>query len=144
MIVNKANLSNLFINLSTIFNNALKNATPVWPEIAMTVQSSTTTEDYAWLSNFPRLRRWMGDKAVNSLSAFDYTIKNEDFEATVEVARNDIEDDRLGIYGPQAQAIGASATAWPEELVFGLIAKGTIEKCYDGKPFFPPTTRWVI
>ncbi|KAI3478155.1 hypothetical protein L1887_59946 [Cichorium endivia] len=49
------------------------------------------------------MRRWVGEKFVKSLKAFSYTVENEDFEATVEVDRNHIEDDQLGIYTPQAQ-----------------------------------------
>lgn len=52
---------------------------------------------------FPRLRKWIGDKTVKRLKGHAYTIQNDDFEATVEIDRNDIEDDNLGIYKPQAE-----------------------------------------
>ncbi|WP_337050247.1 Mu-like prophage major head subunit gpT family protein, partial [Serratia fonticola] len=74
---------------------------------------TTGTEDYAWLSDFPRMREWIGEKTLRSLAAFNYTLKNRDFDATVEVDRNDIKDDRLGIYGIKAQSAGQSAALWP-------------------------------
>ena len=44
------------------------------------------------------MREWIGDREIQNLSASDYTIKNKDYELTVGVDRNDIEDDTLGIY----------------------------------------------
>jgi phage major head subunit gpT-like protein len=35
----------------------------------------------------------VGDKVVKQLKGHAYTIVNDDFEATVEIDRNDIEDD---------------------------------------------------
>lgn len=136
MIVNKAAIQAVFVNLKATFNKAF-DATPViWPKIAMKVPSTTKQNDYVWLSNFPRMRKWIGEKAVKSLSAFSYTIVNDDWEATIEVDRNDIEDDNLGIYAPQAQMAGFSAKQLPDEIVFDLVNGGFTNKCYDGQPFF--------
>lgn len=49
------------------------------------------------------MREWIGDKVVKSLAAFNYTIRNKDWEATVEVDRNDIEDDQIMGYALQAK-----------------------------------------
>lgn len=48
---------------------------------------------YAWLGDIPGMREWIGDREVQNLTASDYTIKNKDFELTVGVDRNAIEDD---------------------------------------------------
>jgi len=82
------------------------------------------------------MREWIGDKVVKVLEAFKYTIVNRSFEATVAVKRDDIEDDNLGIYGPQAQQAGWSAKQLPDELVFELINGGFKNDCYDGQYFF--------
>ena len=136
MLVNKSTISNVFISLKTTFNNAFAAAPSVWEKIAMKVPSTTGQNDYAWLSAFPRMRKWIGDKAIKSLEAFKYTIVNDDWEATVEVDRNDIEDDNLGIYGPQAQMAGFSARQLPDEIVIDLANGGFANLCYDGQYFF--------
>jgi phage major head subunit gpT-like protein len=136
MLVNKENLTNLFISLKTTFNNAFAAAPSVWEKIAMKVPSTTGQNDYSWLSNFPRMRKWIGEKTIKALEGFKYTVVNDDFEATVEVDRNHIEDDNLGIYGPQAQGAGDSAKQLPDEIVFELINNGFTSKCYDGQFFF--------
>jgi len=136
MLVNKENLTTLFISLKTTFNNAFAATDSVWQKIAMKVPSTTGQNDYAWLSKFPRMRKWIGDKAVKSLESFKYTIKNDDWEATVEVDRNDIDDDNLGIYMPQAQSAGESAKQLPDEIVIDLVNNGFTNLCYDGQYFF--------
>lgn len=135
MLVNKETIGNVFTALKTTFNNAFTAAPSVWQRIAMKVPSTTSQNDYAWLSKFPKMRKWIGEKAVKALEAFKYTVKNDDWEATVSVDRNDIEDDTLGIYLPQAQMAGESAKQLPDEIVFDLVNKAMTTACYDGQFF---------
>lgn len=136
MLINKASIDAAFISIKTLFNNAFANAPTVWEKIAMKVPSSTSQNMYAWLSKFPRMRKWVGDKNVKSLEAFKYAIVNDDFEATVAVNRNDIEDDTLGIYAPQAQMAGESAAQLPDEIVMDLVNGAFANTCFDGQYFF--------
>jgi phage major head subunit gpT-like protein len=135
MLVNKENISNVFISLKTTFNNAFAAAPTVWQKIAMLVPSNSGQNDYAWLSKFPRMRKWIGDKNIKALEASKYSIVNDDFEATVEVDRNDIEDDQLGMYGPQAQMAGESAKQLPDEIVMDLVNNAFTAVCFDGQYF---------
>lgn len=136
MIINRAVLTKVFTALKTTFNKAFDAAPSLWQEVAMLVPSTSSRNDYSWLSNFPRMRKWVGDKVVKALKAFTYTIVNDDWEATVSVKRNDIEDDNLGIYGPQAQSAAYSAKQLPDEIVFELANLGFASLCYDGQYFF--------
>lgn len=136
MLLNKATLTAVFLTVKTEFNNALKTEGPMWDKIAMRIMSSTKQNDYAWLSKFPKMRKWLGEKNVKALEAMQYTISNDDWEATIEVHRNDIEDDNLGIYGPQARMAGESARDLPDDIVFDLVNNGFSNLCFDGQPFF--------
>lgn len=136
MLVNKSTIQAVFLSLKTTFNNAFDAAPSVWQKIAMEVPSTSSQNDYTWLSNFPKMREWVGDKVVKSLEAFKYTIANKPFEATIGVKRDDIEDDNLGIYKPQAEMAGFSAKQWPDELVMELVNAAFATPCYDGQYFF--------
>jgi phage major head subunit gpT-like protein len=136
MLVNKESVASVFVSLKTTYNNAFAAAPKVWDKIAMLVPSTSGQNDYAWLSKFPRMRKWIGDKNVKSLEASKYTIVNDDWEATVEVDRNHIEDDELGIYAPQAQMAGESAAQLPDEIVMDLVNDGFAKECFDGQYFF--------
>ena len=136
MLVNKASIKSTFISLKTIFQNAFDAAPTQWQETAMRVTSDSASNDYSWLSAYPRIRKWIGDKAVRALGAFKYTIVNEDWEATLHVKRNDIKDDKLGQYAPQAQMAGYSAKQLPDEIISELKDKGFENKCYDQQYFY--------
>lgn len=136
MLVNKATIAAVFVSLKTTFHNAFDAAVSQWQKTAMLVPSGSSQNDYAWLSAFPKMRKWIGDKVIKALEAFKYTVVNDDFEATVEVDRNDIEDDTLGIYKPQAEMAGFSAKQLPDAIVSDLKNNGFINKCYDGQYFY--------
>lgn len=136
MIVNKASIAAVFTTLKTTFNNAFDAAPSQWQETAMLVPSGSSQNDYTWLSLFPRMRKWIGDKVIKTLSAFKYTVVNDDWEATVSVNRNDIEDDNLGIYAPQAQMAGYSAKQLADEIVSDLKNNAFANVCYDGQYFY--------
>lgn len=136
MLINKSAIKAIFVGLKTHFDKAFQEAPSQWQQTAMLVPSTASQNDYAWLSNFPRMRKWLGDKVVKSLSAFSYSIVNDDFEVTVEVDRNHIEDDQLGIYSSHAQMAGFSARQLPDEIVADLKNNAFASKCYDGQNFY--------
>ncbi|EFX2000409.1 TPA: Mu-like prophage major head subunit gpT family protein [Shigella sonnei] len=136
MLVNANNVKNIFINLKATFQKAFTQTPSDWEKVAMVVPSTGKENDYSWLSRFPKMREWVGEKVVKALEGFNYTIRNKDWEATVEVDRNDIEDDQLIGYAMQAQAAGQSAGELPADIVFSLLNDGFKNLCYDGQPFF--------
>ena len=102
----------------------------------METTSTGRDEAYAWLGNSPKLREWLGDRKLSKLNSFDYKLKNKDYEATLDVLRNDIEDDRLGNYKIRVKDLAAQARLHPRDLFFEAILAGETELCYDGSPFF--------
>lgn len=136
MIINPQNLRGIYTTFNTLFNQAFEGQKPTYEKIATVVPSTTESETYAWLGDIPGMREWIGDREIQNLTGSDYTIRNRDFELTVGVSRNAIEDDKLGLYRPSIQMLGESAAMHPDELVYELLSSGFKEKCYDGKPFF--------
>jgi phage major head subunit gpT-like protein len=136
MIVNKSNLTAVFINLKTTFNKAFDAAPSLWEKTTMKVPSGSSQNDYSWLSRFPKMRKWLGDKVLKTLEAFKYTVVNDDYEATIEVDRNDIEDDQIGIYEPQARDAGYSSKQLPDEIDADLKNNAFTNLCYDGQYFY--------
>lgn len=136
MLINQQNLQAIYTGFKTIFNKTISEANVQYPQIAMEVPSSTSDENYAWFGGLPSMREWVGDRVIQNLSAHTYNIKNKDYELTVSVGRNDIADDRIGIYKPLIQDMAENAKRHPDELVFELLGSGFTQKCYDGKAFF--------
>jgi len=136
MIVNGAALAAIYKGFNTIFNEAFAAAKPLWDRIATFVPSEARSEEYGWLGQIPRLREWIGDRQVQNLTAHHYEIKNKKWETTIAIKREDIEDDRLGIYRPLIEMMGTEAATHPDDLVFGLLLAGFNTLCYDGQYFF--------
>lgn len=136
MIVNRANLNDLFVAFNAAFKEGFGRAKSEWQLIAMLTTSTTDSEHYAWLGQWPGLREWIGERLLKQLASYDYRIKNKDFESTVVVKRNDIDDDKYGVYTPMMQEMGLAAATHPDELVFGLLKAGFATPCYDGQFFF--------
>lgn len=136
MLINRANLADMFRGFQMIFQGALQQAPSMYGRFVTEVPSQTSEEKYAWLGTMPRFREWLGDRVLQSLSTSDYTIKNKPFEMSIEVDRDDIEDDKIGIYTPIIQQMGSESKTHPDELVCALIASGFNSLCYDGQYFF--------
>jgi len=136
MIINQASLSAVYRGFKTIFNEAYTSQKPLYERVAMVVPSTVREETYAWLGSFPKMREWVGERQIQNLSLHSYTIKNKDWEITIEVDRNDIEDDAIGIYKPIISELGRVSAVHPDEIVFGLFKNGFTTPCYDGKNFF--------
>jgi phage major head subunit gpT-like protein len=136
MIVNQAALSGIYKSFSTVFNQAFDAAPSQVDLIAMRAPSSGRSVDYKWLGDFPTMREWLGDRVIKDLGAFHYEITNRDFESTVEVDRNDIEDDQIGVYTPMIQGLAQASKNHPDILAFALLAAGFNTLCFDGQYFF--------
>ena len=136
MILNSGNLRTLYTSFSTAYQGGFDGVKPTYQRVAMTVPSSTSSNEYGWLGQFPRIREWVGDRVVNSLALHDYRIKNKKWELTIGVKKDNIEDDEVGIFSPMFQEIGRATASFPDELVWPFLAAGVSTPCYDGQFFF--------
>jgi len=136
MIINADALARVYTAFSAVFNNAFQ-ATETWHEqVAMTVPANTRILDYKFLLDFPTVREWIGDRQINSLEPKAYQVETKDWEATIEIERNDVEDEQLGLYNPIIAALAEEVKRHPERLIADLLKGGTSSACYDGKNFF--------
>lgn len=136
MVINQSSIQAVYMGFRAIFNEAFGAVEPLYRKVAMVVPSSVREESYAWLGAFPKMRQWIGERQVKNLQMHSYNIKNKDWEATIEVDRNDIEDDAIGVYRPIVAELGRAAAVHPDELVFELLGEGFSTTCYDGQYFF--------
>ena len=136
MILNRSTLAAFFTGLNTAFQNGLSLAPTVHAAYAMPVPSSTAQEQYAWMTSLPGFREWVGDRVMNNLRTYDYTIKNKDWEDTFAVKAKHIEDDQIGLYKPLTEMMGQTGAQHPQELVDALLLSGFTTNCYDGQYFF--------
>ena len=109
MIITPQALRGIYTAFNTVFNKAFEGQHPTYEKVATVVPSTSESETYAWLGDIPGMREWIGEREIQNLSGSAYTIKNKDFELTVGVDRNAVEDDKIGLYNPSIQMLGESA-----------------------------------
>ena len=138
MIINRANLDTLFAAYNSAFRNGIieQEAASEYALVAMTTMSGTAEEVYPWLGQLPGMKEWIGERVVENLRQHGFTIRNRDWEQTVSVPRNAIDDDRYGVYTPFMRAMGIAAMKHYDEIVWPLLKKGFTTLCYDGQNFF--------
>ena len=137
MQINQNSMRNLFVGFNAAYTAGLAaQAASQFARVATIVPSTTREQDYGWLNKVPNVRKWVGDRVVNNISTSGYTIKNEPYEVTIAVNRDDIEDDNIGIYGPMFTELGSSTAAHYDQLVFALLKAGFATACYDKQYFF--------
>lgn|SRR5574343_87610 len=133
-------LTNLKIALNAVFNAAFKEADTWFDRLAMTVPSSVPTLDYMAILDWPGVREWIGDRQLRSLIATNMQVTAKDWESTIVIKKNDIDDDQLGLYTPKVAMMGVMAKQHPNDLLASFIANGhattTHGAAYDGKAFF--------
>jgi len=140
MEITAANLTALFTGFDVIFQRGFEKPPSYYERIATVVRSTSRQTTYPWLGRTTRFREWLGERVVQALETHSYTIVNKDFEDTVSISRNDIEDDNYGVYEPVIEQLGWDAKVHPDVLLFSMIKNAVTTPSsvlgYDGQPFF--------
>lgn len=105
-------------------------------EIGMNIPSTTGTEVHLWISQVPGFREWVGDRVAQTLAVDGLKVDNKDYEQTVKVPRNSVEDDTYGVYSSLISNMGAEGADdafWLDLLVESLVGTGVWG---DGLTFF--------
>ena len=132
----QAQIDALKTTLQANFDRGLVNTPSNWNKIARLIQSNGKSNTYAWLSNWPSFRKWVGSRLHKAVAEKAYTVINDKYEATIDVQRTDIEDDAFGHYSTVAQGHGEAAVRLMDELIFSALAAGWNTNCYDDQFFF--------
>lgn len=131
-----AKLAALYSTMSTLFNKQFASVPSHWQKVAMRIPTTAASVTYAWMSDMPGMREWLGDRVVHRLGQHSMELRNKDYELTISVKKNDIEDDQYGIYAPTVELMGYNSAILPDQLIFALMLSGFTTMCYDGQYFF--------
>lgn len=136
MIITGPALKAMFTGFDKSYQDGLGMAESQYQKIATIIRSSSSSNTYGWLGQWPQFREWIGDRVFNDMKTQEYVLLNKHFESSVAVNRDNVEDDNIGIYAPFMQEMGRAAGVFYDEQIFGLLPKGISTKCYDGQNFF--------
>lgn len=139
MQVDSATLDALRTDFEGQFDTAYQK-TEVWHEkVATTVPSSTKSNTYGWAALQTALREWVGPRVATNLAEHSYVLTNKKYEGTIELLREDIEDDNLGIFSKvTVPGLARAAAKWPDRLLKTMLQLNTNTgpTAFDGKALF--------
>lgn len=136
MIINKTNIEEVFRNIRATFNAALEATETKYGKFTTIIDTNQISEIMDWVGSLPNWRKWVGDKVVHQLYAYNYALTCEPYESTIAVKVRDLEADRLGIYKTKAMGQGELAAYFADELTGTALNNAFVSPCFDGKPFF--------
>lgn len=136
MLITASALAALQQGFNAAFNKGFGSVAPTWQRVAMAVPSTADIENYGWMKELPGMREWVGQRVIHNMEATGAQLKNKNYEHTIGVDRNHIEDDKLGIYAPMFSLQGEVVARHPDELVWGMLPTGFTTKGFDGQYFF--------
>ena len=139
----------LLAGMRTEFMRAFTTAEKMYPTIATEIASNKAQETYPWLGAVPKMREWNDERVPKGLAEHNFTVANRDWEASIAVDRNALDDDQYGQIEIRVRELSTEAARFFDELVFTLIPEGINTTgstgslydgrsvaCYDGKAFF--------
>jgi phage major head subunit gpT-like protein len=132
----QAQIDALKTTLRAKFMSGLALTPDDWRKVAGYIPSGSKSNTYAWLTQFPAFREWVGARLHKTVAERAYTVTNKKFETTIDVPRTDIEDDTFCQYATVAEGGGQAAKDLMNDLVFQAIAAGFASLCYDDQYFF--------
>jgi len=108
-----------------------------WPYLlGMEFKSDQAGEEYKWLGISPMMREWIGGRLAKSLRENGITLKNKEFEATMEVYVPDLRRDKTGQIKIRIGEMADRTNQHWASLISTLIKNGNSGLCYDGQYFF--------
>jgi phage major head subunit gpT-like protein len=138
MLITSATLDALRTTFGAQFQAAYSAAPAFWQSVATEIPSNTKSNTYGWVAQQLRLREWIGPRVAQNLSEHDFEVINRPFEGTVEVDRDDIEDDNLGLYSSiMVPQLGEATKKHPDVLLAELLQGSRVG--FDGVSFFNAT-----
>lgn len=112
-----------------------------WPALVATnpLASDQEIETYEWVASQARIRSFKNGRAPTEYDVFELTVKNEPFEASVDIPKIWVERDKTGQIRERIGELGEEGVEHWGELLTDLIENGETELGYDETPFFGTT-----
>jgi len=124
--------------LRSEFFNRFEATTTYYQELATRIQSNSDAETYRWLGSVPQMRAWGTGRVARGMRTESYSVENLKYEATLEVDRDEIADDKTGQIRVRIGELAARAATHKDFLIAQLLINGEAAgfTSYDGVSFF--------
>lgn len=124
--------------LRSEFLNRYQSVPTLYQDLCTRVPSTKAGENYRWLGMVPGMRPWGQGRLPKGLRVESYDVNNAKYEATIEVDRDEIEDDQTGQIRMRVAELAQAAGSHKDYLLGQLFENGATAGyvAYDGQIFF--------
>lgn len=137
-ILDREKLDAAYVTFSTLFDMQLTRTPTVFQDITTVIPVASTQVDFKWLGDTPKMQEWIGQRAINKLRAETHSIRTKNWANGIEVERDDLDDDKLGLIAPRITSLAQEGMWHIEDLVFDFFndadSGAASALCYDGQP----------
>ena len=105
-------------------------------QVATTIPGSGSGMTIYLEQTLPRMRKWVGSRNYNGVKRIAQSLTFDDYEDSIKISVNDLNDDNLQVYNAIISGLGRAARLWPNDMVYNAVINGGTATCVDGQPFF--------
>jgi phage major head subunit gpT-like protein len=113
--------------LRSEFFKRFEATTTFYQDLVTRIQSSSDTETYRWLGSLPQMREWGTGRVAKGLGTESYSVENLKYEATLEVDRDEIADDKTGQIRIRIGELAERAATHKDYLIAQLLINGEMD-----------------
>lgn len=144
MEITQGSLEAVFTGLKATFSEAVQATEDEQIERLMEVVPSTSgTAKYPVATLLGDLEEVLDEVTITSIGVFVQSVPNRTFARIVQVHRNDIADDNIGVYRPGVRQLGRRAALYPLRLAAEVLLGAFDEQWVDGTTVFSANHEWV-
>lgn len=132
-----AQLDIVYRQVDTRFQQGLIGTPTYYNQIASVVPMSTREITNAWIDRVPMMRKWHGNRVINSPMAHSRSIIAEPWEDTISLDVFDLADETVSLFGNTVQMFGEAARKWQDTMLTSFITtQAATVLGYDGVPVY--------
>jgi len=144
MEITQGNLEAVFTGLKAVFNEAVQSTEDERTKRLMELVPSTAgTEQYPTATLLGDLEEVLDEVTITGIGTFVQSVPNRTFARIVQVKRNDVADDNIGVYRPGVRQLGRRAALYPLRLAAEVLLAGFSDEWIDGTTVFSDSHQWV-
>ncbi|MDE2010236.1 MAG: Mu-like prophage major head subunit gpT family protein [Candidatus Omnitrophica bacterium] len=119
---------------------AVAQPAPIMTRCVTVVPSEASIENYPWMFPPPKMKEYLGKRQWGGTQQIKYSVPNKAFDAGIEIAEMDIDDDLVGGYETVISRMTLDGGApFEARTVLGNLANGGTILGFDGSNFFGTT-----
>ncbi len=138
MLINNENLDLVYRAAANNFQGALTGTPTIYGDLCTTIPMATRQVTQGWIDRVPMMRKWLGNRVVNSVNAKAKPYLAVPYEHTMSLSKWDIIDNLLFDFNMAVTMQGEAVAKQPDQLLwdFTQIAASNAALGYDDVPVF--------